>query len=66
MTFALYSALAASAESAENPQIRNEAKGLSSAIPTHSAEMIGNVLDEMVHSCIKLSLFKATAVGAAT
>jgi hypothetical protein len=63
MTFTLYSALVAAAGSAEDPQIRNEGTGLSAAIPTHSAESIGNVLDEMVHSCIRLDLFKAPAVG---
>ena len=66
MTFELFSALAASAGSAKNPEIHNEGKGLSAAIPTHSAETIGNVLDEMVHTCIKLGLFKAPTVGAAT
>jgi hypothetical protein len=65
MTFALYTALVASAGSAANPQIRNEGKNLGAAIPTHSAEMIGNVLDQMVHSCIKVDLFKAPAAGTA-
>ena len=65
MTFTLYSALVAAAESAQDAQIRNEGKGLSIAVPTHSAELIGNVLDEMVHSCIRLDLFKAPAIGTA-
>jgi hypothetical protein len=47
MTFELFSALAASAGSAKNPEI-------------------GNVLDEMVHTCIKLGLFNAPTVGTAT
>src|ERR1039458_5065448 len=46
MTFELFSALAASAGSAKNPEIHNEGDRLSAAIPTHSAETIGNVLDE--------------------
>jgi hypothetical protein len=46
-SFELFSALAASAGSAKNPEI-------------------GNVLDEMVHTCIKLGLFNAPTVGTAT
>ncbi len=63
MTFTQYEALVAAAGSAEDPQIRSEGKGLSVAVPTHSAESIGNVLDEMVHSCIRLGLFKASTTG---
>ncbi len=66
MTFELFSALAASAGSAKNPELHDEGKSLSAAIPSHSAETIGNVLDKMVHTCIELGLFKAPTVGSAT
>ena len=66
MTFASYSALLASARSAGNVEIRNEGKSLSAAIPTRSAETLTDVLDEMVHSCIKLNLFKAPTVSTST
>ena len=66
MTFELFSALAGSAGSAKNPELHNEGNRLSAVIPTHSAETIGNVLDEMIHTCIKLGLFKVPTGGTAT
>ena len=65
MTFELFSALAASAGSAKNPELHDEGNSLSAAIPSHSAETIGNVLDRMVHTCIELGLFKSPTVGSA-
>ena len=64
MTFELFSALAASAGSANNSNLHDEGKSLTAAIPTRSAEIIGNVLDKMVSTCIKLGLFKAPATDA--
>jgi hypothetical protein len=64
MTFELFSALATTAESADNSNLHDEGRRLAASVPTHSAGTIGNVLDQMVHTCIKLGLFKAPTVTA--
>jgi len=64
MTFEQFSALAESTLSGNSPDLQGEGRSLAASIPTHSAETIGNVLDEMVHTCIKLGLFKTPGVTA--